>query len=87
MKQLPLHRCHEALGAKFGEFSGFNMPLYYSKPLEEHRTVRQEAGVFDISHMGQFELTGRSAEALLRYALPNEVSAMRDGGALYSPLL
>lgn len=87
MKQLPLHRCHEALGAKFGEFSGFNMPLYYSKPLEEHRTVRQEAGVFDISHMGQFELTGQNAEALLRYALPNEVSAMRDGGALYSPLL
>lgn len=87
MKQLPLHEQHEAHGAKFGEFAGYTMPLYYAKPIEEHHTVRQDAGVFDISHMGQFVLRGERAEALLDYVLPNDVLAMADGEALYSPLL
>jgi glycine cleavage system T protein (aminomethyltransferase) len=86
MKRLPLHERHGALGAKFGEFAGFEMPLYYGKPLEEHHAVRQHAGVFDISHMGQFEVTGAKAEAMLQYAVTANVCAMADGDALYSPM-
>jgi glycine cleavage system T protein (aminomethyltransferase) len=86
MNRLPLHDQHQAAGATFGEFAGFQMPLYYSKPLEEHHTVRRQAGVFDISHMGQFLVTGARAEAMLSYALPGHVAGMADGDALYTPL-
>ncbi len=86
MKALPLHDLHVKHGARFGEFAGFNMPLYYSKPIEEHHAVRRAAGIFDISHMGQFSAQGREAEALLQYALANDVRSMVDGQALYSPI-
>ena len=86
MNELPLNGWHVAHGAKMGEFAGYSMPLYYSKPLEEHHAVRREAGVFDISHMGQFSLRGDRAEAFLDYALTNDVMAMGNGQALYSPL-
>ena len=86
MKQLPLHAQHDAHGAVFGEFAGFNMPLYYSKPIEEHHTVRRQAGVFDITHMGQFLVEGEQAGKFLQYALTNDISTVGDGGALYSPI-
>ena len=86
MNQLPLHQRHEAAGAKFGEFAGFSMPLYYGKPIEEHHTVRRSVGVFDITHMGQFLAEGERATEFLQYALTNDVSAARDGDALYSPI-
>ena len=86
MMKLPLNDQHELLGAKLGEFAGFNMPLYYSKPIEEHHAVRQSAGLFDISHMGQFMAEGERAEAFLDHSLPNAVREMNDGDALYSPL-
>ncbi len=85
-KKLPLHHRHEALGAKLGEFAGYTMPLYYTRPVEEHHAVRKTAGVFDITHMGQFEARGPGAEALLQNALTNDVRAMADGEALYSPI-
>ena len=84
MKQLPLHSQHAALKAKFGEFAGFNMPLYYTKPLEEHHAVRKDAGVFDISHMGQFMVTGERAGEMLNFALSSNVRALKNGQALYS---
>ncbi len=86
MKELPLGPWHVARGAKMGEFAGYAMALYYTRPLDEHRQVRHAAGVFDISHMGQFTLTGPDAEPLLRRLLPNDVAALADGEALYSPL-
>ena len=86
MKELPLHEWHTKRGAKMGEFAGFSMPLYYTKPLEEHRAVRQKAGVFDISHMGQFTAEGAGTEDFLHYALTNDVKGMTDGRALYSPI-
>ncbi|MCZ6627285.1 MAG: glycine cleavage system aminomethyltransferase GcvT [SAR324 cluster bacterium] len=86
MQELPLQHRHEAACAKFGEFAGYRMPLYYSKPIEEHHTVRKAVGVFDITHMGQFVAEGEQAEAFLQYALPNDVTTMQDGYALYSPL-
>ena len=84
MKQLPLHSQHAALQAKFGEFAGFDMPLYYTKPLEEHHAVRKDAGVFDISHMGQFMLTGERTGEMLHYVLSSNVRALKNGQALYS---
>lgn len=86
VKALPLGSLHESLGAKFGEFAGYDMPLYYSKPIEEHHAVRRSAGIFDISHMGQFMLEGEESGALLQHALTNDVGVMSDGEALYSPL-
>jgi aminomethyltransferase len=86
MKELPLHAWHVGRGAKMGEFAGFSMPLYYSKPIDEHHTVRRQVGVFDISHMGQFTLEGARAEDFLQHALTNDLRAMKDGQALYSPL-
>ena len=62
------------------------MPLYYGKPIDEHHAVRKQGGVFDISHMGQFEARGQGAMDFLNHALPNDVAAMTDGEALYSPL-
>ncbi|MCH7479190.1 MAG: glycine cleavage system aminomethyltransferase GcvT [SAR324 cluster bacterium] len=86
MKSLPLHDRHEAHGAKWGEFAGFSMPLYYTRPLAEHHAVRQGAGVFDISHMGQFTAEGGDGVGFLQFVLTNEVRALADGGALYSLL-
>lgn len=84
MKQLPLHSQHAALNANFGEFAGFSMPLYYAKPLEEHHAVRQDAGVFDISHMGQFMVSGERAGEMLRYVLSSNVRGLENGRALYT---
>ena len=86
MKSLPLHSQHQAGGAKFGEFAGFDMPLYYTKPIEEHHRVRNEAGVFDITHMGQLLAEGDKAGEFLQHALTNDVRRATDGDALYSPL-
>ena len=69
-----------------GEFAGYSMPLYYTRPIEEHNAVRAVAGVFDITHMGQFTAQGEGAEAFLQRALTNDVRAMADGSALYSPI-
>ncbi len=86
MKQLPLDAEHRSLGAKMGDFAGYQMPLYYSQPLAEHHAVRNQAGLFDISHMGQFCLHGSSATEFLQYALTNDVRSITDGQALYSPM-
>ncbi|MDH5751252.1 MAG: glycine cleavage system aminomethyltransferase GcvT [Deltaproteobacteria bacterium] len=87
MKKLLLHEEHQRLGAVFGDFAGYEMPLYYSRPLEEHHSVRRQAGVFDISHMGQLRVEGPQAREMLDYAMPNNVAAMADGDALYTPML
>jgi aminomethyltransferase len=86
LKRLTLNDWHVARGARMGEFAGYSMPLYYGKPIEEHHAVRREAGVFDISHMGQFELRGDRAEAFLQHLITNDVLGMSDGQALYTPM-
>lgn len=86
MKKLPLHQAHISLNAKMGEFAGYDMPLYYTKPIEEHHKVRNETGVFDISHMGQFVVKGPDAENYLQYTLANDIKTMKEGEARYSPL-
>jgi aminomethyltransferase len=73
--------------AKFGAFGDWEVPLYYSSILLEHEAVRTRAGIFDISHMGEFTVRGAGAEAFLEGLLPRRVAGMPEGKALYMPLL
>ena len=81
-----LHDRHLALGAKMAPFAGFEMPIQYSGILDEHRAVREAAGLFDVSHMGEFRLRGPDALALAQRLVTNDVSALDDGKALYAVL-
>ncbi|MGX1793865.1 glycine cleavage system aminomethyltransferase GcvT [Microbacterium sp. NPDC055312] len=83
----PLRERHEALGASFTDFGGWQMPVRYTSDLAEHRAVREAAGVFDISHMAEFTVRGAAAAAYLDYALAGRLSAMSVGKAKYSLLL
>jgi aminomethyltransferase len=80
----PLHTRHEALGAKLIEFGGWLMPLQYSGILEEHRAVRERAGLFDLSHMGELFVEGAQAGAGLAHALVTNPPALAVGRAHYS---
>ncbi|WP_336646028.1 glycine cleavage system aminomethyltransferase GcvT [Microbacterium sp. USHLN186] len=83
----PLRERHEALGASFTDFGGWQMPVRYTSDLAEHRAVREAAGVFDISHMAEFTVRGTAAAAYLDHALAGRLSAMSTGKAKYSLLL
>lgn len=87
IRRLPLHEKHAQCGARFGAFGQWEIPLYYTSILEEHKAVRTRAGVFDISHMGEFFLRGASSLAFLQELLCRDISVMKDGQALYMPLL
>jgi aminomethyltransferase len=84
VKRTPLYSLHRALGARMTEFGGFEMPLSYSGIIEEHRAVRSAAGIFDLSHMGEFELRGIAAPAMLEHTLTNSASRLADGQAHYT---
>ena len=86
MKQVPLNHVHEALGAKMVPFAGFNMPVQYEGVNIEHETVRNGVGVFDVSHMGLFKISGENALALVQRVTSNDASTMVDGKAQYSYL-
>jgi aminomethyltransferase len=82
--QTPLRDRHEALGAKLIEFGGWLMPVQYSGIIEEHRAVRERAGLFDLSHMGELFVTGHDVGPALAYALVTNPPALREGRAHYS---
>lgn len=83
----PLRERHEALGASFTDFGGWQMPVRYTSDLAEHHAVRQAAGLFDISHMAEFLVDGGHAAAFLDFALAGRMSAMAVGKAKYSLVL
>ena len=83
----PLNDRHEALGASFTDFGGWNMPVRYTSDLAEHRAVREAAGLFDISHMAEFRVEGEKAAAFLDYVLAGRLSTMKIGKAKYSLVL
>jgi aminomethyltransferase len=85
-KFIPLHDYHARQGARFVDFGGWNMPVQYSSILEEHRAVREAAGLFDVSHMGEFFVEGASAGSFLDHLLTNRISAAAIGKAIYSPM-
>ena len=86
MKTITLHHIHENLGAKMVPFAGFNMPVQYEGVTIEHETVRNGVGVFDVSHMGEFLLTGENALSLIQKVTTNDASALTIGKAQYSCL-
>jgi len=86
MKNTPFTQKHIDLGAKMAEFAGYNMPISYSGINEEHHTVRQNAGVFDVSHMGEFILKGEGALELIQRVTSNDASKLTAGKAQYSCL-
>lgn len=86
-KKTPFYTCHLDAGAKMVDFAGWDMPLHYGSQIEEHQKVRQESGMFDVSHMTLLDLAGNEAAAFLRYVLANNVDRISPGAALYSCLL
>ncbi|WP_029254026.1 glycine cleavage system aminomethyltransferase GcvT [Paraoerskovia marina] len=80
----PLHEQHVALGAALTGFGGWQMPLRYDSDIAEHRAVREAAGLFDLSHMGEIEVSGPQAAAALDYALVGNLSAVKTGRARYT---
>jgi aminomethyltransferase len=82
-----LHPRHTALGARLGDFAGWEMPLQYTTPRAEHMAVREASGVFDVSHMGQIEVTGPGARAFLARALTNDIAAIGPGQGQYTLML
>lgn len=86
MKQTPFTNKHIALGAKMAEFAGYNMPISYTGINDEHAAVRNNAGVFDVSHMGEFILKGEGALDLIQRVTSNDASKLTAGKAQYSCL-
>ncbi len=90
MLNTPFSDLHIAAGAKMTPFSGYNMPLHYGSQIAEHEAVRQDAGVFDVSHMMITDVSGAGAKAFLQKLLANDVAKLEKvgfGKALYSPML
>ena len=85
LKHSPLHEAHVAAGAKLVPFAGWEMPIQYGTGIRaEHEAVRMAVGLFDVSHMGEVEVSGPGAEAFLQHVLTNDISKMAVGGAQYS---
>jgi aminomethyltransferase len=84
MKDIALRQIHEKLGAKIVPFAGYNMPVSYEGVTIEHQTVRNSVGVFDVSHMGEFLISGENALALIQKVTSNDASKLEIGNAQYS---
>ncbi|NJP67139.1 glycine cleavage system aminomethyltransferase GcvT [Streptomyces spiramenti] len=83
-RRTALDATHRALGAAMTDFAGWDMPLRYGSEREEHRAVREAAGLFDLSHMGEIAVTGSAAGELLDFALVGHLSAVKPGRARYT---
>lgn len=86
MKQTAFNEIHKALGAKMVPFAGYEMPIQYEGIMAEHETVRTKAGLFDVSHMGEFWVTGEQAQEFVEYATANNVASMEKGQVQYSTM-
>ena len=88
LKRTPLHAVHVALGAKMVAYAGFEMPVTYPDGISaEHRAVREGVGIFDVSHMGEFEFSGPDRNAFVQRVTCNDVGALKPGQAQYSAIL
>lgn len=86
MKQTAFYNIHKQLGAKIVEFAGFEMPIQYSGIIDEHKTVRNHVGIFDVSHMGEFEIRGKDALSLVQRVITNDASKLNEGKVQYSAM-
>src|SRR5580693_8075093 len=87
LRKTALNSVHRRMGAKMVDFGGWDMPLQYSGILEEHRAVRTNVGVFDVSHMGEIEIHGPDAGALTDYVTTNAAARLEIGQVQYAGLL
>src|SRR4051794_4482226 len=88
LKRTPLYDTHVALGAKMVPFAGYLMPVQYPTGITaEHKAVREKAGLFDVSHMGEFVVRGPQAMEFVNYVTTNDVAALKPGQAHYSTIL
>jgi len=87
LKKTALFAAHQKLGARLVDFGGWNMPVQYTGIMEEHKAVREAAGVFDISHMGEFFVSGAGAKVFLNGLLTNDVSKLSEGQGQYTLML
>lgn len=86
MKKTPLNQLHHQAGARMVEFGGWEMPVQYAGVIAEHLAVRHAAGLFDVSHMGEIEVSGPQAYDFLQYATTNDISGLVDGQVQYTAL-
>ena len=86
MKKTPLNDVHRGLGARMVEFGGWDMPVQYSGVIAEHLAVREFAGLFDVSHMGEIELSGPDAFRFLQMVMTNDISRLIDGQVQYTAM-
>ena len=85
-KQTYLHDKHVALGARMVDFAGWDMPVQYSSIIDEHKTVRESVGIFDVSHMGELIVEGKDALSFLNKLVPQDIEKLTDGKAVYCQL-
>ncbi len=86
LKRTPLYESHVALGGRLVDFAGWQLPVQYSGPMPEHMAVRQTAGLFDVSHMGEVELSGNNALPLIQSLTTNNAAKLHDNQVQYSAL-
>lgn len=84
LKRTPLYEAHVALGAKMVPFAGWEMPIEYTGLVDEHNAVREQAGIFDVSHMGEIDVTGQDALAFVQYLVANDIKTLEDDQVLYT---
>src|SRR5882672_5495262 len=87
LKSTPLNAVHRAMGARMVDFGGWDMPVQYSGIIDEHNTVRNAVGLFDVSHMGEIEISGSEANECADSLTTNAVAKLKTGQAHYSGLL
>ncbi len=87
LKRIPLHSVHAALGARFGAFAGWELPMVYTSILDEHQAVRNRVGMFDVSHLGHLEVFGPDALAQLQLLVTQDLTVLEAGRACYTPML
>jgi len=86
LKRTPLYEAHVSIGARMVEFAGWEMPVQYSGHVQEHMAVREAAGLFDVSHMGEIEIRGSDALALVQRVTTNDASKLQDNQVQYSTI-
>src|SRR5580692_8333724 len=84
LRHTSLYECHARLGARLVPFAGWEMPVQYDGIVAEHTAVRTAAGLFDVSHMGELQMSGRYAGEVVNYLVTNDVATLADGHALYT---
>ncbi|MGM0641700.1 MAG: glycine cleavage system aminomethyltransferase GcvT [Thermotogota bacterium] len=87
LKKTPLNEQHKKLDAKMIDFGGWEMPVWYSSIIDEHNSVRNNVGLFDVSHMGEIEVKGKESKKFVDYILTNKVHEMKSKDAIYTPML